>query len=102
MATDFRVGCTYNVFPLDEVVPPLKRFEAVRDAGVFDYINWAPTADVLAACVAAAEKTGIPMTTGNYIHTLGRNDHLLVETMLDAGRAGDRQPRAAGDLGGAR
>jgi hypothetical protein len=88
LTTDFRLGCTYNIFQLDVEVPPLKRFEAVRDAGVFDYINWAPGPDVLSACVAAAEKTGIPMTTGNYIHTLGRNDEMLVETMKNAARAG--------------
>ena len=88
MATDFRLGCTYNIFQLDLNPMPLERFEAVRDAGVFDYINWVPSPDVLSACVAAAEKTGIPMTTGNYIHTLGRNDAMMVETMNNAARAG--------------
>ena len=88
MPSDFKLGCTYNVFQQSVNPTPLERFEAVRDAGVFDYINWAPTPDVLSACVAASEKTGIPMTTGNYIHQLGRNDEMLGETMRNAARAG--------------
>jgi hypothetical protein len=86
--TDFRLGCTSNFLPLDVEVAPLRRFELVRDTGVFDYINWLPTSDQLGACVAAAEKTGIPMTTGNYIHQLGRNDPMLSESMRNAARAG--------------
>lgn len=90
MADDFALGCTYNVFQQHLDVTPLQRFEAVRDAGVFDYINWLPTSDLLAECVAASEKTGIPMTTGNYIHVLGRNDERLTESMRNAARAGTK------------
>ena len=88
MATDFLLGCTYNFLQLDVEVPPLKRFEMVRAAGVFDYINWLPRPDQLADCVTASEKTGVPMTTGNYIHQLGRNDSMLAESMANAARAG--------------
>lgn len=90
MAVDVALGCTYNVVPLDVEVPPLRRFEIVRDAGVFDYINWLPRAAQLTACVAAAEQTGIPMTTGNVILTLGRDDALQVESMRNAARAGTK------------
>ena len=88
MATDFLLGCTYNFLQPDIQVPPLQRFEMVRDTGVFDYINWLPPPDLLSDCVAAAEKTGIPMLTGNYIHQLGRNDETLAESMRNAARAG--------------
>ncbi len=88
--SEVALGCTYNVVQLDVPVTPLQRFEIVRDAGVFDYINWLPKADQLAACVAAAEKTGIPMTTGNVILTLGRDDALQVESMHNAARAGTK------------
>ena len=88
VAADFRLGCTYNIFQQSVTVAPLERFKAVLDAGVFDYINWTPPAELLSACVAASEKTGVPMTTGNYIHQLGRHDELLGETMRNAGRAG--------------
>lgn len=88
MPTDFLLGCTYNFLQLDIDVPPLRRFEMVRDTGVFDYINWLPRSDQLGDCVAASEKTGIPMITGNYIHQLGRNDSMLAESMRNAARAG--------------
>ncbi|MBT5050724.1 MAG: xylose isomerase [Rhodospirillaceae bacterium] len=88
MATDFLLGCTYNFLQKDVEVPPLTRFEMVRETGVFDYINWLPKSDQLSACVAASEKTGIPMLTGNYIHQLGLNDEMLAETMRNAARAG--------------
>ena len=88
MPTDFLLGCTYNFLQPDVDVPPLQRFEMVRDTGVFDYINWLPPADLLRACVAASDKTGIPMITGNYIHQLGRNDEKLAESMRNAARAG--------------
>ncbi len=87
MAADFQLGCTYNILQADVVVEPLERFRMVRDAGVFDYINWLPQPDQLKDAVSAAEKTGIPMLTGNYIHQLGRNDELLAERMQDAARA---------------
>jgi hypothetical protein len=88
MANDFLLGCTYNFLQKDVDVPPLTRFEMVRDTGVFDYINWLPKPDQLGECVAASEKTGIPMLTGNYIHQLGRNDHMLADSMRNAARAG--------------
>ena len=88
MARDFRLGCTYNIFPMDVDATPLSRFEAVRDAGIFDYINWVPGPSVLSACVSAAEKTGIPMLTGNIITTLGKSDSTVDETMRNARRAG--------------
>ena len=88
MAKDFLLGCNYNFLQLDVNVPPLRRFEMVRDTGVFDYINWLPRSDQLSECSAAAEKTGIPMTTGNYIHQLGKDDAMLTESMRNAARVG--------------
>jgi hypothetical protein len=88
MPADFQLGCTYNFLQVDEAVKPLRRFEMVRDTGIFDYINWLPQPDQLKAAVSAAEQTGIPMLTGNYIHQLGRNDEMLAERMQDAARAG--------------
>ena len=90
MPTDFLLGCTYNFLQPGDGASPLQRFEQVRDTGVFDYINWLPKPELLSECVAASEKTGIPMITGNYIHQLGRNDGMLAETMRNAKRAGVR------------
>lgn len=88
MANEFLLGCTYNFLQKDVDVPPLKRFETVRDTGVFDYINWLPKPEQLGDCVAASEKTGIPMLTGNYIHRLGVDDGMLADSMRNAARAG--------------
>lgn len=85
---DFLLGCNYNVVPLDREVTALERFRMIEDAGVYDYVNWLPRPDQLAECLAAAEKTGLPMTTGNYTHQLGRNDEMLVESMRNAERVG--------------
>ncbi|NKB19609.1 MAG: xylose isomerase [Alphaproteobacteria bacterium] len=88
MPAEFLLGCTYNILQADQDVEPIKRFEMVRDTGIFDYINWLPLPDQLSAAVTAAEKTNMPMLTGNYIHQLGRNDEMLTERMRDAARAG--------------
>jgi hypothetical protein len=88
MATDFAIGCTYNFLQPDEEVPPLRRFEMVRDTGAFDYINWLPPAPILAECARAAEKTGIPMTTGNCSHRLSKDDAKLTENVRDASTVG--------------
>ena len=88
MTSEFLLGCTYNFLQADDVSTPLERFQMVRDTGVFDYMNWLPPSDLIGECVTAAQKTGIPMLTGNYIHQLGRNDGLLAERMQDCERAG--------------
>lgn len=88
VTSNFLLGCNQNFLPLDVEVPPLRRFELLRETGAFDYMHWLPSPSQLAACVAAAERTGLPMLTGNYIHRLGRDDAMLAETMRNAARAG--------------
>jgi hypothetical protein len=85
---DFLVGCTCNIFELRDGVTPLDRFRAVRDAGVFDYIDWLPLPHLLKDAIAASEKTGVPMITGFILHTLGTNDAYLEDCMRNAARAG--------------
>lgn len=84
----FLLGINYNFLPLDVDVPPMRRFEIVRDGGVFDYINWLPRPDQLGEIATASEKTGVPVTTGNYIHQLGRDDSMLAESVRNAQRLG--------------
>ena len=88
MARDFALGCTYNFLQPHEEVPPLRRFEMVRDTGVFDYINWLPPARLLKECIDASEKTGISMTTGNCGHRLGQDDPKLMQNVRDASTVG--------------
>lgn len=90
MATEFLLGCTCNIARLGGEVTPMRRFEAVRDAGIFDYIDWLPQTELLSACIAASERTGIPMTTGYIIHQLGYDDASLTETLNNAARAGNK------------
>src|SRR5262249_21325807 len=90
MASDFAIGCTYNFLQPHEEVPPLRRFEMVRDTGAFDYINWLPPPDILSACALASERTGIPMTTGNCSHQLGKDDARLAQNVRDAAAIGMR------------
>ncbi len=88
MSGEFPIGCTYNFLQPGEDIPPLERFERVRNTGAFDYMHWLPPAGLLADCVAASERTGLPMLTGNVIHRLGVNDDRLTGCMEDAARAG--------------
>jgi sugar phosphate isomerase/epimerase len=88
MTTDFAIGCTYNFLQPSEEVPPLQRFEMVRDTGAFDYINWLPPSRILAECARASDKTGIPMTTGNCSHRLGKDDSRLAQNVRDAATVG--------------
>ena len=94
MTSDFPIGCTYNFLQPGEDIPPLERFAQVRDTGAFDYMHWLPPAALLADCVAASEKTGLPMLTGNVIHRLGHNDERLTGCMADAAQAGNFVERA--------
>ena len=88
MASEFPIGCTYNFLQSGADIAPLERFRRVRDTGAFDYLHWLPPAEILSDCVAASEKTDLPMLTGNVIHRLGINDERLTGCMDDAARAG--------------
>jgi hypothetical protein len=90
VASEFLLGCTCNHLELRGDVTPLRRFEAVRDAGVFDYIDWLPQTELLGACIDASERTGIPMTTGYIIHQLGDDDPSLSVALHNAARAGNK------------
>lgn len=83
---NFKLGCTYNFVQRSERVSPLRRFEMVRDTGVFDYINWLPPVDLVDACLEASDKTGIPMTTGNCTYRYGRHEPDLTDHVRTAAR----------------
>ncbi len=87
-APDFLLGCHYKNTQRWENVTPLEKFERVRDSGVFDYLDWLPRPDDLAACVAASEKTGVPMLTGTWFYRLRQDEALIERDMRNAARAG--------------
>jgi hypothetical protein len=88
MPQSFALGCSYRNTQLDENVTPLQKFERIRDTGVFDYIDWLPRPEVLDDCIAASEKTGIPMLTGTWFYTLGRDEARIEQDLRNAKRAG--------------
>ncbi len=88
MSSDFLLGCTYNFIQPHDRVSPLSRFEMVRDAGVFDYINWLPPDSILNECLRASERTGIPMTTGNCSIQIGRDEDRLLRNVHKASSVG--------------
>jgi hypothetical protein len=90
MAQAFELGINYNFIALDQDVPPLRRFEMVRDSGVYDYINWLPRPELVDACLAASARTGVPMTTGNYTHTYGDERSTWEDAFRIAARVGNR------------
>jgi hypothetical protein len=86
LGKDFKLGCTYNFLQPHEVVAPLKWFELCKETGAFDYINWLPPSRLVNDCIAASEKTGLPMTTGNCTHTFAPGNARLFEFIETAGR----------------
>lgn len=55
---------------------------------MFDYIDWLPRPEMLDECIKAAEKTGIPMLTGTWFYSLGRDEPLIEQDLRNAARAG--------------
>lgn len=88
MRPSFKLGCHYRNTQLHEQVTPLQKFERIRESGVFDYIDWLPRPELLDECIAASEKTGIPMLTGTWFYALGRDEALIEQDLRNAARAG--------------
>lgn len=55
----------------------LTRFRMVKEAGVFDYIEKTPPPAEIADYVDARDRTGIPIRTGSFYYTVGRDEPLL-------------------------
>lgn len=86
MSSDFLLGCTYNFSQAHEKLTPLQRFQAVKDQGVFDYINWLPPEPIIEECIDASEATGLPMTTGNCSCQIGLDEERLMRNVRNASR----------------
>lgn len=88
MARDFLIGCTYNVLQPTERASPTRLFEMIAETRAFDYVNWLPPEPLVDECLAASEKTGLPMTTGNCQHDLTPGDDKLFRAIRGAARVG--------------
>lgn len=54
-----------------------ERFRMVKEAGVFDYIEKTPPTGELEVYQAAVQKHGIPLRTGGWYYSIGRDEPLL-------------------------
>jgi hypothetical protein len=56
-------------------------FRMVRESGVFDYIDKTPPAGLVPEYLRLSEKYGLPVRSGGWYYTLGRDDALLKENL---------------------
>lgn len=64
------------------------KFKMVKEAGVFDYFDKTPPADMAAEYVKCSEKYELPIRTGGWYYTLGRDEDLLKQNLELGGRLG--------------
>ena len=88
MAKEFMLGCHWRGVLKHDHIPVETQFQMIRDSGVFDYLDRLPLPDVLDEYIRCSEKYGVPMRTGTWQYTLGRDEALLEQSMRNAARAG--------------
>ncbi len=88
MAKDFLIGCHRLTFHPRENISIEREFELVKEAGVFDYIDWLPRPEIVDECIRCSEKFEMPIYTGTFQYMLGRDDALLELDMRNAVRCG--------------
>lgn len=64
------------------------RFQMVRDAGVFDYVDKTPDPDQIDAFLKARDSYGIPVRAGGWFYALGADEALLEKNLATAQRLG--------------
>ncbi|MBT6828603.1 MAG: hypothetical protein HOA58_03700 [Rhodospirillaceae bacterium] len=64
------------------------RFEMVRDAGVFDYVDKTPDPDQIDDFLSARDKFGLPVREGGWFYTLGVDEALLESNLKLGARLG--------------
>ena len=90
MPKDFLLGAHRLTVQPWENISIEDQFKRVRDAGVYDYMDWLPRPEIVDECIRASEKTGVPMYTGTWNYMVGRDEALLETDMRNAARAGLR------------
>lgn len=88
MAKEFLIGCHRLTFHAREHISIDREFQLVKEAGVFDYIDWLPRPDIVDECIRCSEKYDLPIYTGTFQYKLGRDDVLLEQDMINAVRCG--------------
>ena len=76
---DLKIGCTASgVAHHDTDIPDIStKVQMARDAGVFDYIDRSPPDDEFRALMKASEQYDLPVLSGGWFYTLGRDDALF-------------------------
>jgi len=88
MANDLLFGIQTNGIKHthDDPMPDLEtRFQMVRDAGVFDYVDKTPDADQIGDFERCRDKYGLPVRAGGWFYVLG-SDEALLEANLQTGQ----------------
>ncbi|MBM86203.1 MAG: hypothetical protein CMM47_09290 [Rhodospirillaceae bacterium] len=91
MATELRIGIQTNGIKHGHADPMPDidtRFRMVKESGAFDYVDKTPASDEVEAFLAAREKYDLPIRTGGWFYTLGRDEDLLFENLALSGRLG--------------
>ena len=90
MARDFALGCHRLTFHQRENISIEREFALIKEAGVFDYVDWLPRPDILDECERCSQKFDLPILTGTYGYVLGRDDKALADDMRNGARLGVR------------
>ncbi|MBB6357255.1 hypothetical protein ACFFTN_06600 [Aminobacter aganoensis] len=90
MAKTFLLGCNGRGAQHLPGNPPSidDQFRMVKESGVFDYFDRLPQPGLEKEYIAAAQKHHLPILTGLWTYTLGRDEKLLVDNLRLTKEAG--------------
>ena len=91
MSKNLPIGITESGVMLTDAEAPFDldtKFRMVRDAGVFDYIEKTPPAELEGDYAKCSEKYDLPIRAGGWFYALGRDESLLEENLKLGGRLG--------------
>lgn len=84
------IGCVaHGVTHSTDTAPDMAtRFEMVREAGVFDYVDRLAPDDELEQTLQAVQRTGLPVPAGSFVYTLGQDEALYEHNFRKARQLG--------------
>ena len=89
---DLKIGCTASgAAHQDTSVPDITtKVGMVKDCGVFDYIDRCPPDDEFRALMKASERYDLPVLSGGWFYTLGRDEALFERNIHKARLLGSK------------
>ena len=91
MAKELQFGITESGVMHTDADAPFDldtKFRMVKEAGVFDYIDKTPPAELESDYARCSEKYNLPIRGGGWFYTLGRDEELLKKNLMLGGRLG--------------